>query len=102
MSDQVKHTPGPWTAQHVYGPVVEILSGPRLLADVYWTEGIATTRERYISEAEAMANARIMAAGRELLAALKQFVDEREHGVTDAAWDDAREAIAHAEGEHRE
>ena len=34
----------------------------------------------------------------QLLAALKRLVDEREHGVTDAAWDDARAAIAHAEG----
>lgn len=78
MSEQVEPTSGPWTTQHINGPIIEIISGPRLLADVYWTED-SKSSESYVSEAEGVANARIMAAGRELLAALKGCVESLQY-----------------------
>ena len=56
-----KHTPGPWTVEHDYMPFV-INGGGSIVASVTGTAAIRP---------EAPANARLMAAAPELLAALK-------------------------------
>ena len=95
-----KHTPGPWTAEF-HGSVWHIEEGGGVqLSCVYvWTEDDG--------EKEAAANARLMAAAPELLAALKRTLSNAIGHACDARGDDcnfedwpwvqqAREAINNA------
>lgn len=88
-----KHTPGPWRScergdySDYHGASVVIVSP---VADMR----VAVVHHHGTSEADA--NASLIAAAPELLAALKEVVriSNRNH----AAWDKARAAIAKAEG----
>ena len=98
MSELVNHTPGPWVA--VYHPDKALGSDVSTLQHgIKIAECGIPGKGRYPRKPEEIiANARLIAAAPELLAALKRIVRERAHGVTDAAWDDADEAIARATG----
>lgn len=96
------HTPGPWRIDELLGPIVYDSTGqrvadcqPRLRAD-------GRSRPR----GEQHANARLIAASPELLAALKAFFDIH-HGAglldidvskLQRAIDEARAVVAKAEG----
>lgn len=79
MSEKLNHTKGPWEAESVMSdaaldiclvhPVVPVeeTGWPVLLASVYHGQGV--------SEAEAVANARLIAAAPDLLAACEAVVD---------------------------
>lgn len=79
----MSHTPGPWTANH---NIVATTRG-RLAIDC----GMSGA-----TDAEDCANARLVAAAPELLAALKALVDVDE--VTAGTYEMAESAIAKAEG----
>lgn len=95
-----EHTPGPWhleveaDALHVYSPVEEVLH----FTDAGWDESTRATFE---------ANARLIAAAPDLLAALEDALSCvaicPDHGVVPGAradrYDAARAAIAKAKGE---
>ena len=78
MSDETKHTPGPWT---VHGP-----------HDAPW---VATVDCRTIMP-QSVADARLIAAAPDLLAALVALVDAT--NTRSLAYDDAVTAIAKATG----
>ena len=63
VATQTAHTPGPWIVEHPYGEPGVFVSGPRteLIAKLYLV-------------AEAEANAALIAAAPELLAALEKMV----------------------------
>jgi hypothetical protein len=84
------HTPGPWILDvDCSGWSI----GPEGMT-VALTCGVATDED--ISEEEEKANARLIAAGPDLLKALKRVCS---HGYrTSPDWDNARAAIAKAEG----
>lgn len=93
------HTPGPWTITR------ESDTHPLAIQTAEGT--VAYVRHMGRPDPEWQANARLIAAAPELLAALESMVDMFERhidgrpGPDDAAarWDDARAAIAKARGE---
>lgn len=98
---EARHTPGPWqnqemlsgtTSAHGSRVVSFITTGPENVADVCDSRGI--------SEEEARANARLIAAAPELLEALAKLIGCIDHGSDDptATLDAARAAIAKATG----
>jgi hypothetical protein len=102
MSEELKHTPGPWTLllDDRYRPGVEasdsaisiVIFGVKNKDDDY--AGI-----RGKDDQEATANAHLIAAAPELLEALKTLATQAEsHGAEGIYWDKARAAIAKAEG----
>ena len=112
-AEKVAFTPGPWVAKesehgeypHVYRPERIDKEGLK-----YWAESICLV---YANDADddrvhhpiASANARLIAAAPELLAALQQLLDEQEDAPLErrrTEWAEAcaraRRAIAQAEG----
>ena len=89
-----KHTPGPWTIKHddchIYAPCG---GHTGLIAGC----GGHSCRRRDLLD-EQRANAKLIAASPELLAACKQALGAFEHNWA-INWDDLREAIKKAEGE---
>lgn len=88
-----KHTPGPWVFQahdHWLPAVV--------IGESVWHAGLVTGRER---PGEHEANARLIAAAPDLLAALKALLPWVAAPPSDSAeaWRAAQAAIAKAEGE---
>lgn len=102
--EQVKHTPGPWQQHDNVYPY-----GPSYAATVWGPEGpghglIADCRQSLLMY-EAVANARLIAAAPELLAAIKRLMKRPEcqcsHNANPgmaAAIDEAICAVAKAEG----
>lgn len=89
------HTPGPWAAKF-YAPgdcyIITYGGGDNWLADV-WTDG---------EPVKATADARLIAAAPDLLAALATLIEDCEaHGLTDndAHLREARNAITKAKGQ---
>ena len=105
-SERVTHTPGPWTVKVGADPRDFIVAEPsgntvcepnaELFND--WPE--LDESIRYISVDEAMANARLIAAAPELLAACVEFVRKCECGEARSArsYRQMKDAIARAEG----
>ncbi len=89
------HTPGPWTVRHLTGFPLMIATQPD--ADGFG-EPIADT-SRHMLPAEALANARLIAAAPDLLEALKWALEHAEwSNDTETGTDPIRAAIAKAEG----
>lgn len=91
---QVSHTPRPWSiasaGTQVWGPAPTETSHPCLIANL---------QQSPYSEAQVDANARLIAAAPELLAALDAIVSEIGHKHNGASWDAAYAALAKAKGE---
>jgi len=97
------HTPGPWTVECVCGDDPHDICGPdrpgegspNLLASVAYDDDDPLP---HLSLAEANANARLIAAAPDLLAALKELGDWVAGGLqaSDEAWPDAR-CLQHTE-----
>lgn len=94
-----KHTPGPWTMHPRFDDGAEV----RALAPVAWC-GVASTHgasgNQSIDAAEARANARLIAAAPDLLAALEDIArgDYSDPLCMRTPEQRAREAIAKAKG----
>jgi hypothetical protein len=84
-----KHTPGPWFLDDD-GRIFDTPDRGQLVAEVATADPAEPPAE------EDVANARLIAAAPDLLAALEKVVaiSDRKHD----AWDEARAAIAKAEG----
>lgn len=84
----MKHSPGPWG-----------ISFEGVAASLP-TIGIGTRqRDHRVDPARRDANARLIAAAPDLLKALKRLCDGDDKGtVGPSAWDEARNAVAKAEG----
>lgn len=103
------HTPGPWQVEMIagrfHGGVIRSLGVWREYVGGrgYPQVALATAHDQLISEEERIANATLIAAAPELLAALKALLDELTWRVGDGAEGEpclmaARAAIAKAEG----
>ena len=93
MSIQAKHTPGPWNICASTPSLIEAAHhnvNDVTIAQAFEPQGSASLPEMW-------ANARVIAAAPDLLAALQEVVEisDRKHD----AWDKARAAIARARGE---
>lgn len=99
MSLQISHTPGPWEAVWDHPDVDTICHVRPVGRDVSWREIATLYTTPRGSEKEA--NARLMAAAPDLLAALKAVISSsRECGDFESdvlAFNEARAAIAKAE-----
>lgn len=90
-----KHTPGPWTYR-AYS------THPHHIIEAEDREGVAYTMDH---EADSKANATLIAAAPDLLAALERLlnaealVDDEYYAEIEAAEEQARAAIAKAKGE---
>ena len=95
-----KHTPGPWTMHPRFDDGAEVRA---LLAPVAWC-GVASTHgassSQSIDAAEARANARLIAAAPDLLAALHRISLASQNSMSskEECGRIAREAIAKAKG----
>lgn len=89
-TEQTKHTPGPW---HI-GDTNTNFSPKVYGADGYMTADCSRIQKR--TDAEEQANARLIAAAPDLLAALKSVVAIADRKTVE--FDNARAAIAAAEG----
>lgn len=98
MEAQVRHTPGPWKP---FGPGIKasmvsstLKSGRRV------SFRVACCKDG--DDDTVAANARLIAAAPDMLAALKDLLFNADHGngleAQHKAWDRARDAIAKAEG----
>lgn len=93
-----KHTPGPWVAAASPSSIVGwpiIGPGGRAVASVHCRRG--DTAEGQQINAEAGANARLIAAAPDLLEACKAMLEEY-GGIDRVCGDMAKDAIAKAEG----
>ncbi len=90
------HTPGPWKVNSSWSNDLGVVADDRLVAMV------TNDEDRPIDDAEQLANARIMAAAPELLAALKLAVRVmQDNGIDESMageFDVFTDAIAKAEG----
>lgn len=92
-----KHTPGPWTvggASGNEGEAREIASADRCIA---WTASTWDDDEGDVVTEEDAANANLIAAAPELLAALKRRAERRD-AFDDDEWQDVMRLIAKVEG----
>ena len=88
----MKHTPGPWEKRHSYGIEINIFAGDDLVAVAYAWEG-----------QKGNANARLIAAAPDLLAACVEFVRKVECGEARSkrSYAQMKAAIKKAEEEDR-
>ena len=110
MTNTTAHTPGPWWVYNEGSrfPGIEAgLNGRNFSVVVYGNDNeIEGVKGR--THAEAIANARLIAAAPELLEALEHYLIQDEiaegygGGVGGSAREQARAAIAKATGEHHE
>ena len=95
-----KHTPGPWTMhpRFDYGAEVRALLAPVAWCGVASTHGASSSQS--IDAAEARANARLIAAAPDLLAALHRISLASQNSMSskEECGRIAREAIAKAKG----
>ena len=94
-----QHTPGPWEAVEGnahHGPFVTDI-GDRTICDLYTLDG--ADRPAVFRPEEAEANARLIAAAPDLLAALEELCLAPNKHRPEEYWEDARAAIAKAKGE---
>lgn len=105
MSEQAKHTPGPWADggwdnfdPDELAPVRVIQAPTRTILAFVFTE--ASTWDEADADAECVANARLIAAAPELLEALKAYVanDANQQLDDDEMYANAVAAIAKATG----
>ena len=94
-----KHTPGPWTMHPRFDDGAEV----RAIAPVAWcsvASTVGSSGDQSIDAAEARANARLIAAAPDLLAALDRLerLSGSAMGTDDPARVFARAAIAKAKG----
>lgn len=92
-----KHTPGPWIVRAIDGSIgsIDAADGIQMVAQAMEIGH----QDRTTGSPERIANARLIAAAPELLAALKAMFNEHgefEYSVADLIF--ARDAIAKAEG----
>jgi hypothetical protein len=88
---EMKHTPGPWWIDK-YAQVFTASGKPLLLT------GVALTSGRHPQQEEAEANARLIAAAPDLLAACIATHKDGRSVLPIAAWDLMRDAIEKATG----
>lgn len=97
------HTPGPWSVGSDMWPYIRTISGPVGVRIGYATTGASYGVESYsITPEEAAANAHLMAAAPDLLAALEWIMEAFLVGddwIGVPVADAARAAIAKAKGE---
>lgn len=88
-SSRVSHTPGPWSLRDDFDVV-----------DAYGAVVAETVSEGNVSEHEQAANAQLIAAAPEILAALRDMISEWSvlGRINTETWDRARDASAKAEG----
>lgn len=105
MKNETEHTPGPWTTSGVLVPTEHRTPGYRgCIVNVnyerkYPNSGLlAQVRAETVLMAEAKANANLICAAPDLLAALQILVEECELNGWQASLKTARAAIAKAEG----
>ena len=91
MDQKTTHTPGPWNCNRSSASGYDIVCAENLPVDVC----VISRRDKTTGEIDA--NARLIAAAPELLTALK-FVLSAHGGQLEAAFAQARDAIAKAEG----
>ena len=97
---ETKHTPGPWKVLSEEAIRIKSQDGS-LLAMLHHLRGVHGVNGRIPIE-EVHANARLIAAAPELLEALKELLGLAErHGWLHVAVNNARAAIAKAEGEEQ-
>ena len=89
------HTPGPWQSMHAGNANDEHARTIRSYGGAWIADVL-----RQGTEADRAANARLIAAAPDLLAALQHVFDAAEDGgdMNDIDWDMLRAAIARAEG----
>ena len=88
----MSHTPGPWrTFDTAYGAVHIV----KRASDSHMTDVVVINRER---NENAAADARLIAAAPDLLAALREMMSAMDDGSDEPTLVDARAAIAKAEG----
>lgn len=100
------HSPGPWTVHGDNHTLIGCDDQKMMLAEVLW-QHVCTEWGRSLETAQA--NTRLMAAAPELLQALKAMIPANEAarramlkiGMTDRMIDNARAAVAKAQGEQR-
>lgn len=93
------HTPGPWKAATAGSSIVGIpVVGPkgRAIASLHFSPEGVPGREPY--NAEQLANAQLIAAAPDMLAALKKIVSEGDFTAPEGMKRIALDAIAKAEG----
>jgi len=97
-----KHTPGPWEQTDGHGPTPHGTA----VAQVGGNQYLIASCTAYFGREGGQANARLIAAAPELLAALEQahmaligYLPAHRNVVTDAAIEAARAAIAKATGQ---
>ena len=89
MTTTTQHTPGPWKVSDKRDADCSVVTSPTgPVAKTYWTQNVPEMR----------ANAHLIAAAPELLAALKALEGSFEKHRPKTMWDAARAAIAKAEG----
>lgn len=100
MEQKAAHTPGPWNCNHSSASGYDIVCSENSPTDVC----VISRRDKTTGEIDA--NARLIAAAPELLAALETaymaligYLPAHRNDVTDAAIGAARAAIAKATGE---
>ena len=78
------HTPGPWASHKDY------------VLDQYGNKVAVACPGRHLGQGDPLANARLIAAAPELLAALEGLVSARKAGFYSGEWEQAKLAIAKA------
>ena len=98
---KASHTPGPWVLSDEWeGILVHAPQSCKFVCEVTETNPVYTNPESGISNAEALANARLIAAAPDLLFALENLlaVKNGEGGTVFDSDEIARAAIAKAKG----
>ena len=98
MDNKTQHTPGPWHSQRPHGSDIPVWG-----VDEKSRGCVALVNMSAERATEAAANARLIAAAPEMYEALKALVESldweaKRSGTTYAGHEDARAAIAKAEG----
>lgn len=95
--DKTEHTPGPWAIGDENNECCEVVLGEKfnLVASLDRQDG--NTGKFVIGRDEMLANARLIAAAPEMLAALKRLCDTKDDDVL-LSWAAARAAISKAIG----